>query len=27
MFLGKYATNPVNEEKIPIWVGDYVLMD
>jgi leucyl-tRNA synthetase len=27
MFLGKYATNPVNGEKIPIWVGDYVLMD
>jgi leucyl-tRNA synthetase len=27
MFLGKYATNPVNGEKIPIWVGDYVLLD
>jgi leucyl-tRNA synthetase len=27
MFLGKYATNPVTGEKIPIWVGDYVLMD
>jgi leucyl-tRNA synthetase len=27
MFLGKYATNPVNGERIPIWVADYVLMD
>jgi leucyl-tRNA synthetase len=27
MFLGKYATNPVNGEWIPIWVADYVLMD
>ena len=27
LFLGKYATNPVNGEKIPIWVADYVLMD
>ncbi|MEA2452095.1 MAG: leucyl-tRNA synthetase [Actinomycetota bacterium] len=27
MFLGRYAINPVNGEKIPIWVADYVLMD
>ncbi len=26
-FTGRYATNPVNGEKIPIWVSDYVLMD
>ena len=25
-FTGKYAVNPVNREKIPIWVADYVLM-
>ena len=27
LFLGKHATNPVNGERIPIWVADYVLMD
>ncbi|MCA1694519.1 MAG: leucine--tRNA ligase, partial [Actinobacteria bacterium] len=27
MFLGRYAINPVNDERIPIWVADYVLMD
>jgi leucyl-tRNA synthetase len=27
MFLGKYATNPVNDERMPIWAADYVLMD
>ncbi|MEA2447539.1 MAG: leucyl-tRNA synthetase, partial [Actinomycetota bacterium] len=27
MFTGKYATNPVNGERIPVWVADYVLMD
>ena len=27
LFLGKYATNPVNGERIPVWVADYVLMD
>ena len=27
LFLEKYATNPVNGERIPIWVADYVLMD
>jgi leucyl-tRNA synthetase len=25
-FTGAYAINPVNNEKIPIWVADYVLM-
>ncbi len=23
---GAYATNPINQEKIPIWIADYVLM-
>jgi leucyl-tRNA synthetase len=27
LFTGFFATNPVNEERIPIWVADYVLMD
>jgi leucyl-tRNA synthetase len=26
VFTGAYAINPVTEEKIPIWVADYVLM-
>ena len=26
VFTGGYALNPVTEEKIPIWVADYVLM-
>jgi leucyl-tRNA synthetase len=26
VFLGAYATNPVNEQQIPIFVADYVLM-
>ena len=26
VFLGEYALNPVNNEKIPIWIADYVLM-
>jgi leucyl-tRNA synthetase len=25
VFTGAYAVNPVNSERIPIWVGDYVL--
>jgi leucyl-tRNA synthetase len=25
-FTGAYATNPVNGEKIPVWVADYVLV-
>jgi leucyl-tRNA synthetase len=27
VFTGHYATNPVNDEQLPIWVADYVLMD
>ncbi len=27
VFTGQYAVNPVNQEKIPVWVADYVLMD
>jgi leucyl-tRNA synthetase len=27
VFTGRYATNPVNGERIPIWVADYVLME
>jgi leucyl-tRNA synthetase len=26
VFTGRYAINPVNDERIPIWVADYVLM-
>ena len=26
VFIGAYAINPVNREKIPIWIADYVLM-
>ncbi|MDR0354976.1 MAG: leucine--tRNA ligase [Deltaproteobacteria bacterium] len=26
VFTGSYAENPVNDQKIPIWVADYVLM-
>ena len=26
VFTGSFATNPVNDEKIPIWVADYVLI-
>jgi leucyl-tRNA synthetase len=26
VFIGAYAMNPVNGERIPIWVADYVLM-
>ncbi|WZY00739.1 leucine--tRNA ligase [Bacillus sp. FSL W7-1360] len=25
VFTGAYATNPVNGEKIPVWIADYVL--
>ena len=25
-FTGAYAINPVNDEKIPIWISDYVMM-
>jgi leucyl-tRNA synthetase len=27
VFLGSYAINPVNGEKLPIWASDYVLAD
>src|SRR3954464_9182028 len=26
VFIGAYAINPANQEKIPIWIADYVLM-
>ncbi|MDD5032313.1 MAG: class I tRNA ligase family protein, partial [Patescibacteria group bacterium] len=26
VFTGAYAINPVNQEKIPVWIADYVLM-
>lgn len=26
VFTGAYVINPVNEEKLPIWIADYVLM-
>lgn len=26
LFTGSYATNPVNGERIPIWVADYVML-
>lgn len=26
VFTGAYAVNPVNEEKIPVWISDYVLI-
>jgi leucyl-tRNA synthetase len=26
VFTGAYAVNPVNDERVPIWVSDYVLM-
>ncbi|HEY2547469.1 MAG TPA: leucine--tRNA ligase [Candidatus Acidoferrum sp.] len=26
-FTGRHATNPFNKEKIPIWVGNFVLME
>jgi leucyl-tRNA synthetase len=27
VFTGRFATNPVNDARLPIWVADYVLMD
>ncbi|HEX7525664.1 MAG TPA: leucine--tRNA ligase [Gaiellaceae bacterium] len=27
VFTGFFATNPVNDARVPIWVADYVLMD
>ena len=26
VFTGAYAVNPVNDERVPIWISDYVLM-
>ncbi|MEJ2048029.1 MAG: leucine--tRNA ligase, partial [Dehalococcoidia bacterium] len=26
VFIGAYVTNPLNGEKVPIWISDYVLM-
>lgn len=26
VFIGAYAINPVNQERIPIWISDYVMM-
>jgi leucyl-tRNA synthetase len=26
VFTGRYATNPYNSEKVPIWIGNFVLM-
>jgi leucyl-tRNA synthetase len=26
-FTGRYVVNPVNGEKVPVWVSDYVLVD
>lgn len=25
VFTGAYCTNPINGEKVPVWIGDYVL--
>ena len=27
VFTGRYAHNPVNDELVPIWISDYVLID
>lgn len=27
LFIGRYAVNPVNDKKIPIYIANYVLMD
>ncbi|RKY30827.1 MAG: leucine--tRNA ligase [Candidatus Omnitrophota bacterium] len=27
VFTGSYCINPVNNEKIPVWIADYVLME
>ncbi|MBZ5523810.1 MAG: leucine--tRNA ligase [Acidobacteriia bacterium] len=27
VFTGRYAVNPFNQEKVPIWVANYILMD
>ncbi len=27
MFIGKYIINPANEERVPLWIANYALMD
>ncbi len=27
IFTGAYAVNPLNNEKVPVWIGNFVLMD
>ncbi len=27
VFTGRYAINPFNSERIPVWVANYILMD
>src|SRR6202023_3421938 len=27
VFTGRYAINPFNEEKVPVWVANYILAD
>src|SRR5262249_57474816 len=27
VFTGRYAINPFNRERLPIWVANYILMD
>jgi leucyl-tRNA synthetase len=27
VFTGRYVTNPVNDERLPVWVSDYVLIE
>ena len=27
VFTGSYATNPINGEKVPIWIGNFVIAD
>jgi leucyl-tRNA synthetase len=27
VFSGRYAINPFNQEKVPVWVANYILMD
>ncbi|MDR2714944.1 MAG: leucine--tRNA ligase [Coriobacteriales bacterium] len=26
-FTGRYVVNPINGEKVPVWIADYILMD
>ncbi len=27
MFIGSYVINPVNQEKVPVWIANYVLFE